>query len=473
MVREGISIDVLVNTLVEFSIRVRGFIFIPLLTGFLGVAAFGVYTQVLAVTRILQLVFGLGLFSSLVRFSAELEREVREVYYPILLVSILSGLIAYSLIYISSDTISVLVLNSDEYSTVFEIGGLLILTRIVLKLQEDVYRAQRQMKIYSLIRGVEAYGAIISVAIALWIFNDLIAVFTLLVVSEILLTILLQVIIILKIGCSMPTFKAMAQYLRYSIPVAISSLAGNVSSRVDRLLIGYFLGPAPVGVYSIAYQLGVAITVYVYPIRTVFFPELSSLIERGEQAEITSILNKGLRYFLIIAVPTIAGLYITSDQLIKILMGASEQVPSSALIATIAIGLTFHGIDQIFVTALNAYKRTGVVSVIRSTAAVLNITLNIMVIPILGVLGAAYTTVLTYIFTFIITYVLLKQHTGITFQYKSILRITLSASIMLIVLANSGIKSIIIMILTGTLLYFTLIFSLRELRLSDLKGLVG
>lgn len=63
-------------------------------------------------------------------------------------------------------------------------------------------------------------------------------------------------------------------------------------------------------------------------------------------------------------------------------------------------------------------KKTGVVSAIVSLAAIVNVVLNYIVIPKIGGVGAAYTTVVSYIFIFVVSGVYLNKRREYYFKLK-------------------------------------------------------
>lgn len=470
--KSGLPTDIISNLVVELLIRLRGLIFIPLITATLGLAAFGVYSQILAITRLLQLIFGLGLHYSLIRFAKSNEDDLAEIYYSIVVISIISGAVVYGLLYSFATTISSLTLGTVEYATVIQIGGFLVVTRILLKLQEDFYRSRSHLKRYSIIRGVEAYGIIGIVLVVLFVFEgSLEELFLGIVGVEVLISGILQVLIANDIGWSVPHFDKTVDHLRYAIPFAFSHLASTISGRIDRILVGSILGPAAVGVYSAAYQLAVSITIYTFPIRTVYFPEISELFENDRRDEIKFLLDTGSRYFLLIAVPSIAGLYTLTPDLVAILLETSAEVPSNYLVATIAVGIALRGLDRIIATTLNAAKKNVLAAKIRYLGAGLNTVMNILLIPILGVFGAAITTSLTYGLTFCLVFVFVRRIIPVKFPLLTILRTTFAALLMVMVLEMGVVHSIPAKIITGVASYMAVTVAVGELTKDDVNKL--
>ena len=203
--------------------------------------------------------------------------------------------------------------------------------------------AEARVELFSTVEGVRAYGDITAVAISVYVLGlGLDGLFTSMVLFEAAFLGLLQLQIVREVGITIPSFPDLRANLEYSVPVAISSLAGNVSSRVDRIMIGFFLGASAVGVYSIAYQIAVAMSMYVKPIEQTFFPEFSDFIDENQYEKCAKYLRTGTRYFLIIAVPTAGGMFLIGPDVISILT-AGQGTPSPYLVGVIALGITIGG----------------------------------------------------------------------------------------------------------------------------------
>ena len=465
-----ISIDVLVNYISELIIRFRGLLFIPIITSGVGLTGFGAYTQILSIITLLQLIFSLGLYDALIRFSKMENVDTSDLYYSLTTISIISGISIYTVIFFFSRSISRITLGASSYAITFKIGGFLIITRIILKIQEDFYRSRSSMKFYSFIRGIKSYAILGSVVAALYIFGGTVNdIFIAVVFVEFLLIISLQVLISRQIGLSLPTFQNLTNCIRYSVPLSMANLANNISSRVDHILIGSILGPNAVGVYAIAYQMSVVISTYIFPIRTVFFPEISELVESNSKMEISSLLDEGSRYFLIVAIPTVAGLYVLGSEIVSVLIQSASEIPTGILIATITFGRVVRGIGIIYTTALSAYQKTLQISVIRFIGAITNVILNILLIPFLGIFGAALTTTVTYVITCGLIYIYARKLLSLNFRVLTAGRVILCSVFMLLVLTNISINTLFAEIIAGVLLYVIGLFVTGEVTQSELK----
>lgn len=469
MVLNKTTSDVLFSGAIRVAIRLRGLVFIPLITISLGVEAFGAYAQILAISSLLELIFGLGLYTSLVRYGRR-SADTADVYYSLATVASVSAGLVTVAVAIFSTQLSVLTLGDVRYGSAFRIGSLLILTRTLFRIAQNYFRIDSRIKLFSAVEGARAYGLIGVVAISVYLLEtDLAGLFASMVLLEIVVLLLVQAQIAREIGIVIPSFPELWTHLSYSVPVALSSLADNVSSRVDRIMIGFFLGASAVGIYSIAYQIAIAISMYINPIRQTFFPEFSKFIDDDNLAKCANYLRAGTRYFLIIAVPTVGGMYLIGPDVVSILT-AGQGVPSPVLIGVIAIGIVVKGVDQLYGTVMNAFEETSLRAKIVGVGAVANILINAIAIPSFGIVGAAVATVLTYLLASVLTIDRIRSRLPSKLPWLTIGR-TAGATIVMVVAAETVLPDRMIVIVIGSaLLYFGILFSSRELTLDEIRS---
>jgi O-antigen/teichoic acid export membrane protein len=465
-----ISTDLLVNAGVTAAVRLRGLIFIPVISGTLGVAAFGAYAQTLAIVTGLEVIVGLGLFSVLVRYGQEERQDVADLYYSLAVLATGSSVVAACLMTLFAPELSKLTLGDARYADVYRVGSILITTRVFFRIAKDYFRVDSRIKTYSLIQGIRAYGIVIGVVVALFVFDsDLTGVVYSMVLVESATAVGMQFKIGREIGYTVPSFDRTIEYLRYSLPYAGSLLTSNLSSRIDRILVGAFLGASAVGVYSIAYQIATAILMYRRPIVSTFFPEFSRFMEHDRHEECSRYLEQGIRYFVLIAVPTVGGMYLIGPAVIRVMVGSNAGTPSGLLLATIAFGIVIQGIDGIYGVVLQATKQTARLTSIRALGALANVLLNVALIPVLGVFGAAIATLGTYVLTALLVFYSVDRVLESEFATLTGVR-TVVATVLMIVLAEVFLAdSIVVLVLSGAIIYSVAIVLLGEISVAEIR----
>lgn len=463
-----ITSDILFGFLTKVTVRLRGLLFIPLISVNLGISAFGAYTQTLAIVTLLELVMCLGLQDSLTRYGRQTD-DLSDLYFSLLVVatafSLLTGLLFFSL----AAPLARYTLGNAAYGEVYRLGAALIVIRTMIRLARNYFRVDARMKIFSSIHAVRVY-AIAGTATASVLFFDgtLVDIFTWIVLVEAGIVVVLHGKIIREIGITLPSFTNLRKHLTYSIPITLSLLASNASSRVDRIVIGFFLGASAVGIYSMAYQIAIAIQMFMNPIRETFLPELSSLIDKGELQTCGTYIRRGVRYFLLLALPSAGGIFLIGPDVVSLLT-AGRGTPSAALMLILALGMATNGTNQIYGVTLKAAEKTGVRAKIFGVGAVVNLLLNIALVPIFGIAGAAAVTLLTYLLMAGLSLREVERIVPTAFPVWSVIRCLGATAVMAAAMLLMTPNYLVSTILLSVVIYFGVLFLVRELTVEDIR----
>jgi len=250
----------------------------------------------------------------------------------------------------------------------------------------------------------------------------------------------------------------------FSFWIFLTSTGFTVFATADTILIGYFLTNADVGIYRVAYQLTGIATLVCIAMNTALFPRISRWNTDGDLHAIESALPRAVTFSLLLAIPIVTGGILLGERLLYFFYGADFAAGTPA-IGVLLIMQVVYVFVTLQITCLNAMDRPKHSFAATSLAAAMNIGLNVILIPLLGILGAALATFISFILTAILSYMYLSRHLKISLERRPIRNILTSAGVMagvvLLFRAIVGIPSILYLltvILVGALLYFAVLF---------------
>ena len=204
------------------------------------------------------------------------------------------------------------------------------------------------------------------------------------------------------------TFRGTREILRPVLTMGTSHGLAQVSYNFDFVLIGFFLGTAPVGIYSAAYKpITVALAIPV----TYFlglFPLLSRAFKESHEA-FEAIVTRSVHLTSIVALPIgLLGNFF-AEHVILLLFGKaySDAAPVLQVLAWSATLVILRGT---FRQALNAAGKANLDLRCALTSTIVNIVLNVLLIPIYGIAGAAYATVISEVFWVFMSFAYLNWH---------------------------------------------------------------
>ncbi len=245
------------------------------------------------------------------------------------------------------------------------------------------------------------------------------------------------------------------QIAEYAFPLTITGTAGILDKRIDTVLVGFFVGPAAVAYYTISRQISQFITTPVEALGFTLSPTYESQVAKGDSKVAARIYEQALSHTLLLYIPGAAGLILVAEPMIDFVFGP-EYLGVVPVLQILSIFVVLQSVKLLTDNGLDFLGRARDRAIIKSVAAILNFGLNLVLIPRMGVIGAAIATVATdAIYTFSTVYIM---NTELDIQYKNliwdliiILFISglMSIIVYIIKLSISGLASLIIMFITG------------------------
>jgi O-antigen/teichoic acid export membrane protein len=235
-------------------------------------------------------------------------------------------------------------------------------------------------------------------------------------------------------------------------------------------MVSYFLGVTDVGIYSAAYTIGNYTSFILAPLGIVLYPVIARHYDEGNLNEARKYLKYSSKYLMMIVIPSAFGLSILAKPLLQELT-LPQFVAGSVVVPFVAFGAVLFCFYQICVYIIHLVGKTKITLRLLGTSSTLNIVLNVLLIPHVGILGAALATLISYgvlgILTLLVTRRYLKFDLSTPFLLKSILASAIMAGGIRF-LNPQSISLILVSIMGGAIIYFSVLFlvggfSLREL----------
>jgi O-antigen/teichoic acid export membrane protein len=263
----------------------------------------------------------------------------------------------------------------------------------------------------------------------------------------------------------------------FSFWIFLTASGSLVFSYADTLLIGYFMSTADVGIYRTAFQLTSIASFTTLAFHTVLYPKISSWAAQGQLTDIENSLARAITYSLLLAIPTCIGGWILGEKLLYYLYGTSFTAGISALYFLLLVQIVnvFMYLGTMSLGALNRPKDAFNITLI---AAILNILLDIALIPVMGITGAAVATLIAMSINALGALILLSRVISVKFEYKSIKNIIYASGIMGIIviciyvlMPLTHVIAVFASVIIGALIYILVLFKLDKEIHDELKSL--
>ncbi|PSP55914.1 flippase [Halobacteriales archaeon QS_1_67_19] len=183
--------------------------------------------------------------------------------------------------------------------------------------------------------------------------------------------------------------------LRYSVPLTATRGANVLDKRVDTILVGFFMNPAAVGYYYLTKQIVSFVHSPAASLGFTLSPAYGEHKADGETDRAARIYQTTLQYVLLLYVPAAAGMILVAEPAIRLIFGA-DYAPAAPVLQVFAGYTVLQAVAFVTSDALDYLGRARARAYAKGGASIANFLLNLVLIPMLGVVGAAAATVVTH-----------------------------------------------------------------------------
>lgn len=463
--------DVVWVAISQVLISLTGIIILSALTKSYTSEIYGIWVQVNVTVGLLAPILTLHLVTAMVRFLAgeESREKRRQAFGAMLWPAIAFACLVLLISVLLRQNLSIFLFTDSKYVAFVPLTFLWALMETLFGFSISYLRARGKIKKLSIVRiALSAMKVILIVVLATagysleWIIACLIA-------AEALFTVAVFGMIIREIGFPKPALGGLKGYLAFSVPQIPSGMLLWIIGASDRYFITHFLHLSQTGIYSASYGLGSLISLFYAPIGFVLLPTVSRLWERGEPLMVKKYFEYSTRVFLFLVIPATAGLYILSQPLLSIL-ATSEYMVGGSLVLLVALGTILVGMYDLNVYIIYLVQQTKWLPLMIAVAALTNAGINIALIPNIGIMGAAISTIISYFVLAAIVTVWARKAISYKIDFKFLSKVVVATLVMAFCLkfieANS-VLGIVLTIIAGVAIFGLGIFLLRAFSRED------
>lgn len=177
----------------------------------------------------------------------------------------------------------------------------------------------------------------------------------------------------------------------FNVPLLIYYLSQVVFNQSDRIMISHITGTSDAAMYGVAYNLAMVLTFVLNAINGAYVPWIYKKIKDNREEE-----NKNKSIIIIILMALMILIVIWYAPEIILIMAGKSYKSAIYVVAPVAMSLLLLFYSQLFINVEFYYEEKGALVYGSIGAAVLNIILNYLFIPVFGYVAAGYTTLVSY-----------------------------------------------------------------------------
>ncbi|AXV39028.1 flippase [Methanobacterium sp. BAmetb5] len=441
---------------------------------YLGAEGFGIISLALSITGIFGVVVDMGLGTLMIRELAR-DKSFRDKYLSnVALMRVFLSFLMLGLLMLTVNLIG----YSHLVKNVIYIISMYVVINAFVGVFTSVFQSYERMNYLSLVTIVNSFLMFFGVAIAIYCKLDILDFALVYLISNALTLLFAMILYFWKF--SYPSieidFNFWKPTLKEAFPYGLAGIFVTVYYSVDSVMLSVMVGNEVVGWYNAAYKF-LFVFLSLYSVFTVtLFPVMSRFYQDSKES-LKYTYERSFKYLLIISVFIAFSVTLFANKIILLIYG-SDYSPSiialQVLIWTIIL-MFINGLSGILLGSIN---RQLVVTKITGLSVILNVTLNLVLIPKFSYLGASIATVFTELVSVpILIYILCKtENVDLKELQRTILPLIFSSVIMVIIfLILNSLNTIILFIILFTAYVVSLIltraFDKEDLRV--LKSLIN
>jgi O-antigen/teichoic acid export membrane protein len=245
------------------------------------------------------------------------------------------------------------------------------------------------------------------------------------------------------------------RYAAYGFPLAIALLLNIALDTGDRFLIAWFLGPEAVGSYAAAYGMASkSLGLLCMWATAAGAPMMMAAWEREGPQAVREVSRQVARALMLVAAPAATGLALVAQPLAEVMIGEAMRAATAHIMPWIALSGLMNGFVLYYLSeSFQLSRRTGLRAALMAIPAIANVGLNILLLPQVGLIGAAWSMAACYVLALVLLAVVGRRFTPLAWPWLDFARIGGACAAMAIVVlylpSHGGLAELILKAATG------------------------
>ncbi len=417
--------------------RAVGFFLLPLYTHALSQEDFGLVSLLFAYLAAMTIIYGFGIDSAFLRYYvlAKSDAEKREVFSTAYVLVV--GVVAlFSVMHwLGAVPLARFVLNESTHATLLLLCGGILCCDALAAFPFLLFRAEERSHLFALNKFLNvALNVALSYVLLVHCNRGLQGVLEANFISSAFTLVALLPTSLRRIQFKLER-KTCVKLWRYGLPYLPATLGIVAIDNMDRYILKALTDLKTVGLYSAGYRLGIIMGLLIAAFRFAWMP-FSLNVSRTENAR--ALYARVLTYFI-----TVCGLIFLFfsffiDDLVRLRLGtftliAPDYWPSTAVVPIILLGYWCYGVFVNLLVGIHVEEKTSYLPVLTGVGALLNAGLNFALIPLFGMLGAAWATTLAYAAMMVWSYFIIQKIYPVAYEWRRILKVCVLTLVLFVI----------------------------------------
>lgn len=381
--------------LVEFIVRLKAVVLIPLLTHHLGATEYGLWSQVAVLVAVLSPLVTLGTDSAITRFLPGIaDQEARARYSGWIVFVMVTSLASAILLHVTRGAFSAAFFGDTSGLMPFvSLAAISLVGMIANNCLRLWYRICNRSRAFGIATAVQSLIGLAAVVAAVINGADPFKVISWPIYGDLLIALILALRFRAEHVWTTPTWAGFHQILKFGLIVLPSGFAVWGLNYIDRIFLVQFTSLGEVGVYALAFSLAsIVIQFATGPIWSMYYTSAAELHNQGRKVELQRLFDRSIEIICLITAPIIAALAFYGKEVLS-LLSTSNFVHGAPVMPIVALGYVLMMFSSYFETSLSLHDKVRVGTIAAITALAFKIILNTFLIEPFGIFGAAISSI--------------------------------------------------------------------------------
>jgi O-antigen/teichoic acid export membrane protein len=470
--------------------KVFMYLYRVIIARYFGPEVYGLFSISLMILTIFVVTSLLGLSEGLLRFipiyrGKKEKNKISGLFKIVFSITLLSSLFFSFMLYFSSSWISNTIFHNPDLITYLKISAFIIPFLALSNICLSAIRAFEKISAYSFILNIfQNILKLISIIILILLglkSSSIMLSYMLGTVSMFIFAYLfckhkIPELFIGKKILNSEKKKMISSVFAYSLPLMFSGVIAIIYYWIDSFVIGAvrFNGILEVGIYNAAVPIALLLSIIPELFMQMFYPLITNKYAKGNNKVIKELSKQVAKWIFIITLPIFIIIFLFPGAVINIFFG-SKFLSAELVLKILALGSFISIFTGFLTTLLSMAGKSKTIFINLITTSVVNLFLNIMLVPKYGIIGAAISTAISWTLLTIILFVQVRLVLGFIPIRKKMLNIFLVSLIptAILILTRSFVSinflSLLILGFMFILAYILSIFLIRGFDRNDLE----
>lgn len=377
----------------------------PFLTHHLSHSTYGALAVLNTVISLVAGVTELGLHSAFLRaytYDYETERDRAYVLSTVVILLSLTSIPIVIVGLIVAPQLSVLLVNSISFSDSIRLAAFVILLQNLTIPGFWWLRAENRAAFSSILSLLNLFvTAAVTIVLVGALHMDIVGALIATGAGYAVVVVCTIPIILRRAGLRL-RFDIAWQLLTLGVPHVINLVSGWVLQLSDRYLLGHLGSLSQAASYAVAYSIGgIASSIIIAPFSLAWWSVIYTIAKKNDAPRVFQLV---FRWFSIVLLLATFGLSLLGISALDIFFPPAYH-SAALVIPIIAVSTVFNGIYLVVSLGLSLQRKTWLAAIFFTCSALLNVGINIILIPTYGAMGAAIATLVAYLVLAVISYI--------------------------------------------------------------------